>query len=246
MIRRVFAETWGLWLLLAGWQAWVSLAGYNAIVMPRPADVFGDLAAAPGAYLGPTATTLATAALGLAGGLLLGCGLAVLAYASRLLDGLLTPLGLVFSSIPVVCLIPVLARLFGYDQRTVLAAVVVITFFPAFVFAGAGLRATPPMSEALFAVLGARGWVRLVRLALPSAVPNTMIAFRVTAAQSILAAMVAEFLMGTGGLGQMLAASRADFQMSRAIGASLVAMALSTVVYVATAAIERRVRARWR
>jgi len=245
MTRHGLSQIWGILLLFLAWQLWVTAGAYNAIVIPRPLDVLADLVTDPSAYLEPTAATVLVAVLGLALGTLLGAGLAIAAWTSRVLAGMLTPLGLVFSSVPVVCLIPVLARLFGYDERTVLAVVAVITFFPCFVFTAAGLRATPPMTAELFRSLGARRAKVLLRLALPAAVPQMMIALRVTAAQSILAAMVAEFLMGTGGLGNLFAVSHTDFKMSRAFGASLVAMVLSTVVYAATARAERRVRERW-
>jgi len=244
-VIRALSQFWGILLLLIGWQLWVSLGDYNAIVMPRPTAVFADLAAAPMAYLEPAGFTLLISAFGLLGGLLFGILLAALAWMSRLLNGLLSPLALIFSAIPVVCMIPVLARLFGYDQRTVLAVVVVITFFPAFVFCASGLRAVPPGSEDLFSVLGGSRWSRLWRLALPSAIPNVAIALRITAAQSILAAMVAEFLMGTRGLGQLFSVTHADFRMERAIGASVVAIVLSVATYLASAGIERFVRGRW-
>jgi ABC-type nitrate/sulfonate/bicarbonate transport system permease component len=86
--------------------------------------------------------------------------------------------------------------------------------------------------------------MRLVRLAVPSAVPNVMIALRITAGQRIVAAMVAEFLMGTSGLGHLFAVTHADFHMERAIGASVVAIVLSTLIYVSTAAAERWARTR--
>lgn len=67
---------------------------------------------------------------------------------------MLVPLRIVFSSIPVVTLIPVLARVFGYDVKTVLVIVVIICFFPTFVFTSAGL-VLPPGSGDLFKGLGA-------------------------------------------------------------------------------------------
>jgi NitT/TauT family transport system permease protein len=244
-VIRAISQLWGILLLLAGWQLWVWLGGYNAIVMPPPMAVFADLVTAPLEYLRPTLSTLLIAAFGLMGGMALGIGLALLAWSSRLLNGMLSPLALVFSAIPVVCLIPVLARLFGYDQKTVFAVVVVITFFPSFVFCAAGLRAVPPSSEDLFRVLGSSTGSRLLRLAIPSAVPSIMVALRITAAQSILAAMVAEFLMGTSGLGHLFAVTHADFKMERAIGASIVAIVLSTLIYLLTARAEAWARTRW-
>jgi len=54
-----------------------------------------------------------------------------------------------------VALIPVLARVFGYDVKTVRAIGVIICFFPAFVFTSAGLKVLPLGSDDLFKVLGA-------------------------------------------------------------------------------------------
>jgi ABC-type nitrate/sulfonate/bicarbonate transport system permease component len=244
-MRWLLRHFWGVLALLAAWQAWVATADYNAIVMPRPSAVFGDLVGNPLLYAQPALATLAVATAGLIGGFLFSLALAILGWLSGVLRGLLMPLALMFSAVPVVAVIPILARLFGYDRSTVLAVVVIITFFPSFVFGSAGLRALPPLSDDLFRVLGAGRWTRLTRLALPAALPNLAIALRLAAAHSVLAALVAEFLMGTSGLGELLAQTRADFRMDRAIGASLVAIALSVSAYLAAAALERRVRERW-
>jgi NitT/TauT family transport system permease protein len=238
-------HSWGILAILLGWQLWVSLAGLNRIVMPSPLDVVTDLAGAPGIYAAAAGQTVLLAAIGLVLGMALGTALAVLCWLSRLLAGLLTPLGLVFASVPVVALIPVLARIFGYDQRTVLAIVVIISFFPAFVFTSAGLRALPPGSDDLFRVLGAGTFRRLRLLALPAAVPEWAVAFRLAAANAILAAMVAEFLMGTSGLGHLFHAARTDLAMERALGASAVATVISVLSFLGASRLERAARAGW-
>jgi NitT/TauT family transport system permease protein len=244
-MKRFLVQSWGLILLIVAWQVWVTATGFNAIVMPAPLAVLADLGGNPGAYIGPVAATLTVATIGAFCGLALGFGLALASWASRIVGGLLLPLGLIFSSIPVVCLIPILARLFGYGEQTVGAIVVVLTFFPAFVYTSGGLQATPPNAADLFKVLGARRWTVLARLALPSAVPNMATALRIAAAQSIIAAMIGEFLMGATGLGHLFVVTHFDLQMSRAIGAALVAAAMSTMAYALSALVETRVRSRW-
>ena len=244
-MRRLLVGNWGLLLLIAAWQAWVSWTGFNAIVMPSPLAVLADLAANPGAYAGPAAATLGIALVGTLCGLILGFLFALASWLSRIVGGLLLPLGLIFSSIPVVCLIPVLARVFGYGDPTVGAIVVVLTFFPAFIYTSGGMRATPPNAEDLFKVLGGRRVSVLLHLALPSAAPSMMTALRIAAAQSIIAAMVGEFLMGATGLGHMFVVTHQDLQMDRAIGAALVAAVLSTLCYGLASRAEMRVRARW-
>jgi NitT/TauT family transport system permease protein len=243
-LLRLLAPWWGIALLLLAWQGWVSVGQLNTIVMPSPGAVLAAVVRDPAPLLAGGLQTLALAVAGLAIGLAVGTGFAVLCWASRLLDGMLTPLSVVFASVPVVALIPVIARLLGYDVRTEIAIVAIICFLPGFVFTGAGLRAPPPGSAELMRALGAGRWTTLWRLALPSAVPSWMVAFRLAAPQSVLAAMVAEFLMGTEGLGSLFRTARDQFDMDRALALSAVATVASIAVFVAALAAERRARDR--
>ena len=241
----VVRNGWGILLLLVAWQAWVVAMDFNSIVMPRPLGVLRDLMDAPDVYWKNAIYTIAAAVAGLVLGMALGTGLAVVAWLSAVLEGLLTPLTVLFSSVPVVTIIPIVARLLGYDFSTVLAIVVIICFFPAFVFTTSGLRALPAGSDDLFRVLGARTAARLLRLALPAAVPNWTVALRVAAGHAVLGAMVAEYLMGTAGLGFLFAETKADFNMERAFGATVVAIVVSILFFVSALAVERWVKERW-
>jgi ABC-type nitrate/sulfonate/bicarbonate transport system permease component len=245
LLLRLAEDYWGVLLLLIAWEAWVIVNRFNPIVMPTPLAVLDDLATHPRVYLQNVGITLMVAVFGLVVGMLVGTGLAVAAWFSRIAAGLLNPLTVLFSSVPVVALIPVIARLLGYDTSTVLAIVVIITFFPSFVFASSGLRSPPPGSEDLFRVLGASKLAVLARLALPSAMPNLAIAFKLAAAHAILAAMVAEFLMGTTGLGYLFAKTKADFQTEQAFGASLVATVISAAAFLAAGWVEKKIRERY-
>jgi NitT/TauT family transport system permease protein len=245
LMLRLVEDYWGILLLLVAWQLWVVLNRFNPIVMPTPVAVLHDLVTHPQIYLDNVAITLAVAIFGLVAGMLVGTGLAIAAWFSPIASGVLNPLTVLFSSVPVVALIPVIARLLGYDTSTVLAIVVIITFFPSFVFASSGLRALPPGSEDLFRVLGASRFMLLLRLALPASLPNLAIAFKLAAAHAILAAMVAEFLMGTTGLGYLFAKTKSDFQTEQAFGASAVATVISAAAFLAAGWVERRLRERY-
>jgi ABC-type nitrate/sulfonate/bicarbonate transport system permease component len=244
-LQVLVSRFWGVLALLLAWELWVLLRGLNPIVMPSPWRVFGEIAGHPSLFFATSLETLVLAALGLALGTALGIAMAAAAWSSRIITGLLTPITLIFSSVPVIALIPVIARVLGYGLRTVLAIVVIICFFPVFVFASAGLRAQPPGSNDLFRALGARRMTTLRRLALPSAVPSLMIAFRLAASHAILAAMVAEFLMGTSGLGNLFHAAKDELNMERALGASAIATLVSVIAFLLAAAAEQHVNRRW-
>ncbi|MDB5896722.1 MAG: transporter-like protein permease [Ramlibacter sp.] len=237
---------WGVLLIVAAWEAWVLTSGFNSIVIARPADVVNDVIQHPELYLPNAAHTLGVALLGLVLGMVVGTGAAIAAWSSALLGGLLAPLTLVFSSIPVVAVIPIIARLLGYDTSTVLAVVVIISFFPSFVFTASGLRALPPGSADLFRVLGASRMRTLWRLALPAALPNWMTALRGAAPQAVMAATLAEFLMASSGLGHIFHQAKDELDMARALGASLVVSVMAVVVFLLASAAETRVRAHWR
>ena len=245
-MRRLVFDLWPVALLLLLWQAWVSAAGYNSIVLVPPGAVLSDLLHSPGAYLVPVLHTLIFALGGLAMGMTAGLLLALAAWLSELLAGITTPFALLLSSTPVVCLIPIIARLFGYEGRTELIAIAVMTFFPSFVYCSAGLRQLPAMSRDVFLVLHASRWQTLRLLALPAALPALATALRVGATYSVLVALLAEYLMQTGGLGALFAVTMQQFHLARALGASVLAMALSVLLFEATRAIERRVAAFYR
>ena len=240
-MRRLIVDLWPVLLLLLLWQIGVSASGYSSIVLVPPGAVLNDLLHFPGAYLLPALHTLVFALGGLSVGMALGLLLALAAWLSELLAGITTPFALLLSSIPVVCLIPVIARLFGYDSRTELIAIALMTFFPSFVYCTAGLRQLPARSGDVFVVLHASRWQTLRLLAVPAALPSLATALRVGAAYSVLVALVAEYLMQTGGLGTLFAVTMQQFQLARALGASALAMALSVALFEATRAIEERV-----
>jgi ABC-type nitrate/sulfonate/bicarbonate transport system permease component len=246
MMSRIFSKGWGIALLLLCWQLWVMTTDYNSIVVVSPLSVARDIVLHAQVYLLPALWTAGFALAGLALGLVAGLLLAVACWWSPMLSGLLQPAALLLTATPVVCLIPLLARIFGYQGKTELITVAIMTFFPSFVYAGAGLGRLPPRSLQFFQTLHASRASVLRRLALPAAVPNLAVALRVGTAYSILVTVVAEFLMQTGGLGDMFAVTMQQFNLHRAFGASIVAMALSTSLYELSTVFEQRLRERFR
>jgi len=240
----LFSQLWGIVLLLIMWQLWVVTATPNSLIVVPPLAVLRDIAAEPSVYANAALWTLCIALAGLAGGMMLGLLLAILAWTSNLISGFLGPAAILISSTPVVCLIPLLARIFGYRAPTEFVTVLIMMFFPSFVFAAAGMRNLPPMSANLLDTWNASRLRRLKLLALPSAIPSLATAFRAGAAASILVAVVAEYLMQTGGLGALIAVTMQQFDIPRAFGASIVAMLISTLLYTIAGSVENRVRAR--
>ncbi|WP_156760804.1 ABC transporter permease [Microbacterium karelineae] len=235
---------WPIALVIVAWDLWVVVNGYTSTVAPRPWLVFEDVVTSVGAYVPSAAYTIVVALIGLVGGTLVGFCAAVVVWSSAALAGVVTPAALVIRSVPITALIPIIARIVGYGDPAVVASTVLICFFPAFVFTLSGLAAIPDSSRDLFRVLGAGRAQLLVRLGVLYALPNLMVSVRITAPTAVLAAMLAEFLMGASGLGAMFSTSRSYSDMERAWGTAVVATVVSVLVFVGARALERRVVAR--
>jgi NitT/TauT family transport system permease protein len=66
-----------------------------------------------------------------------------------------------------------------------------------------------------------------------------LVALRIGAANSILAALLAEYLIGSVGLGRLFADAQSQFLTPRAWAASLVATVLSVTAYALARRLER-------
>jgi ABC-type nitrate/sulfonate/bicarbonate transport system permease component len=238
-VIRIVSFGWPFAVLLGAWQIWIAGAHVPKIIAPSPIDVALELAAHPLVYLGAAATTAGVAFAGLVIGMTLGTALAIGAWLTPFAIGLLTLPALLVQSTPLVALLPVLARLLGYGETTVVAGAALITFLSTFVFVGSGLLAAPPQTESLFTAFGSSRLARLRYLALPAATPRMLLALRVSAANSVLAALVAEYLMGVVGLGRMFADAQEQLLTAQAWAASLVATALSVSAYALARRAER-------
>jgi len=236
---RFASLAWPFVFLLALWQGWIVFGHVPNIVAPSPAAVVLELVAHPALYLSAAAATSGVALAGLCIGLAVGIALAIAVWLTPFAAGALTLPALLVQSTPLVALLPVIARVLGYGEQTVITAAALITFLPTFVFVGAGLLNTPPGTDAVFAALGSSRPARLRLLALPAAMPSVLMALRVAAAGSLLAALVAEYLIGQSGLGRMFADAQTQLLTAQAWAASLVATALSVSAYALARRAER-------
>ncbi len=244
VVRGAVTRYWVLLALLGGWWAVVAVNDFNQIVMPYPQDVLVAIVRERHEYLTALVPTLALSLGGLAAGLTAGGVCAVLVWSSRIVAGVLTPMALLLNSVPVVAMIPVLARVLGYGQTTVFVVTAIICFLPAFVFVGARLAAPPASLGDVYTVLGAGRGVRLRRLLLPHALPGFLVALRVSAPTAVLAVLLGQYLMGAGGLGKMFSTSITYSQNQQAWGVAVVATAVSTGLFFAARAVADRAAAR--
>ena len=245
MLKKFGARYWGIIAMVCLWQFFVTVNDVNTIVAPSPQAVFLSLINHADYFAAEALRTTITAIGGLALGLLLGFFIAALTWSAPALSGLLTPMALLLRSIPIVAFVPIIVRIAGYGTHTVLIVTTILSFFPCFVFSLSGFQEVTQVRKDFCSTAGLRGWRFFRYVAMPTAVPNVLTALRVLAPTALLVALVAEFLIGTDGLGYAMIRARSDLQMDKSWAAALLASALSVLFFVIFSWFDKTYRSNW-
>ncbi len=242
---RAVLRWWTVALVVVAWELITVIGHVDSAIVPGPYMVLRRLASSPGTFAGPLGDTALTAAIGLVTGVTSGLIVSCISWFAPVIAGFLTPLAVIIRSLPFVALVPVLALVLGYGTVSAVIICGLVCFFPTYVLVSSGLRQLPAGTSAFFAVAGSSRRHRFYRLALPAAVPALVTSVRISAATSIAAALVAEFLMGTPGLAYLLETSLNDLDVVGVWAASVVAVTAALVAFLVTSRLEHVVRSRW-
>jgi len=102
-------------------------------------------------------------------------------------------------TVPIIGIAPLLVTWSGYEFRTVVYVVVIISLFPIINSVTTGLMATEPQLKDLFRLYGAGRIRTLLKLRLPAAVPYMLVGVRTSGGLAVIGAIVGDFFIGFGG-----------------------------------------------
>jgi ABC-type nitrate/sulfonate/bicarbonate transport system permease component len=236
---------WPAALVAAAWQAWIVLGDVPPAVAPRPAAVMRFVLDNKGSYLRDAWDFVVVVVTGTLLGTAAGVVLAVTGWLSSFVRSLISPLSLVTQCLPIVVMVPILGRLFGYEPRTIIVIAAIIAFFPSLVFTSRGLTDSPPGSDDLFTVLGANRWRRFRLLAGPAAIPHLLLSLRLAVIGAVIGALVGQWILGTQGLGYRLALAQSTYRTADAWGSALLTVAVSILLLAVTTAASTRAAERF-
>jgi NitT/TauT family transport system permease protein len=225
---------------VVAWEAWVRVRDVPEYLVPAPTAVAGALAVDPSRYIEAGWTSLTEALAGLA----LGAGaaflLAVVMAHSRPLERALYPLALLVKVTPVIAVAPLFIIWFGFGAWPKLLVAALITFFPMLVNAVTGLRSVDPSAHDFMRALHASRWQVFWRLRLPSSLPYIFAALRISVPLSIIGAVVAEWMSGDGGVGQIILIANGELDTPALFAAVVVLAVIAVALTGALALLERR------
>ena len=212
-VRRARLDRLGTWIMpvlmiILGLVIWDRIVAINDIkhyVLPGPGLVFETLikdwdllSSALGVTLKITITALVIAVVG-------GVGLAILFNQSRLVEMSFYPYAVILQVTPIVAIAPLIFIYVDSKFAGLLICAWMLAFFPVLSNTTLGLNSADHNLRDLFSIYGASRWQRLRFLQLPSALPYFLGGLRIAGGLSLIGAVVAEYVAGTGGIGSGLA-----------------------------------------
>jgi len=232
----------GLLVALAvAWEVWVRVSDIRAYVLPPPSDVLRAFLDEPDRYGSALAESMVAALGGLVIASVLAFVLAVVMAHSRWLERALYPPALVVKVTPIVAVYPLLVIWFGFGLGPRIVVTALLTFFPMLVNAVVGLRSVDPRALDVLRVLDASWWQVFVRLRLPSSLPYVFAALRISVPLSLIGAVVAEFLAGSAGMGQLILIANGDFDTAALFAGAFVLALAGIGLTAAVSYVESRV-----
>ncbi len=193
-------------LFIGFWQGYKVIKEVPSYILPSPQEVGEEFISLlfDGTLFQEGWVTLYTILIGFSIGTSLGFLSGYFAAKSKRLEEIIMPYVLLIQATPKVSLIPLFVIWFGLGMPSKLLLIVLSAFFPVMVNTILGFRSVPENYEYLLTVLGSSERQRVMKLQLPMATPMIFAGLKVAMVQSVIGAIVSEWMSGERGLGYLL------------------------------------------
>ena len=236
-------------LAILGWSWVVTANEIPHYILPGPGLVWESLVNDWGmlveaAYLTGW-ITLAALVMAVIG----GAGLAILFNQSKMLELSFYPYAVILQVTPVVSIAPLIFIYVDSNIAGMLLCAWLVAFFPVLSSTTLGLNSVDHNLRDLFRIYGATRWQKLRFLQLPSALPYFLGGLRIAGGLSLIGAVVAELVAGTGGIGTGLAfrIQEAGYRLNiaRMFAALALVAAMGVFIFAALSVLSHLLLRKW-
>jgi NitT/TauT family transport system permease protein len=216
---------------LVAWEILVRLANVPPYILPPPSQILFDLWRRAPRLAAAAGYTLQPMLLGYLAAVVFGVAIALVIAFSRRLEGVVYPLLVFFQIIPKIAIAPLFIIWFGFGLTPKVLLVFLLSFFPVVVSAITAFRSVDADIVDLARSSGASRLRTFWKVQLPHALPTLFTGFKVAAALSATAAVVAEFVASDNGLGFLLLEYNGALDTSMTFATIIVLSALGLALY---------------
>lgn len=227
--------------LVAVWQLVCSVFGVPTYIIPSPVEVWDAIQANWAMLIENTWPTLIESVLGFLVGNLVAILLAVLFVHWKPAERALMPVAVFVRTIPIVAVAPVLVIMFGQGYAPKILIAALISFFPTLVNMVKGLESVDKQSIELLRVLSASRSEVFWKVRLFASLPYLFASLKIAAGNSVIGAIVAEWIGSQEGLGYLIIQATYNFNTPLLYATMTVASIMAVLFFALIGLIERLV-----
>jgi len=235
----------GLWQIATSTGAIAELFSLEPYLVPSPAEIAQSLWGNRELLAENAWVTLREIVFGILCAVVVGIGFAIAMHRWRALHDASYPLIVASQTIPVIVIAPILIVWFGYGLPPKIFIIALVCFFPITIAALDGLRSVDPEAVKMMRTLDASRWQRFWRVEAPTALPQLFTGLKIAVVIAPIGAVFAEWVGSNEGLGHLIQADQAYFDVPRQFATVVVLSAMALVLMGLTVLAERRL-VRWR
>lgn len=221
------------------WEIAVKWRNVPEWILPGPLQIIATfLEVLP--WLGKHAwSTMQECLIGFGLAILLALVIAFIMEEISLIKKMLYPLIIISQTVPIVSVAPLFIIWFGYGILPKIIVVILVCFFPIAVSLLNGLASVDKEYLELFRSMRASRLAAFRMVKLPLALPALFSGLKISAAYSVMGAVIGEWLGAKTGLGYYMTLAQHSFQVDRVFASILAITLLSIVLFGAVCLMER-------
>ncbi len=228
-------------VILILWQTAYSLELIPPFMLPSPAAVVGAFFEDFTLLMEHLRFTLSEAFAGLFLATVAAAIIAVAMDEWKAVHRYIYPVVILSQTIPTIAIAPLLVLWLGYGMLPKITLVFITCFFPLTMSILNGLRSADSDVIKLFHSMKASRWQILKEVKFKYALSGFFSGLRVSAAYSVVGAMIAEWLGGDGGLGVYMTRVRKSYEFDKMFAVIILISVISMILLKVVEIIEKRV-----
>lgn len=246
-VPRWIAMTFVFVVFIGTWHLVTAFRLVSPIILPTPLETLKDMIfvgqnlLTGGYMLGALWITVKEVIYGFALAIAIGFSLGVLVGETAFGEKAVMPYLVAIDTMPKVAFAPLFVAWLGFGIESKVALAAFIATFPIVVGTAAGLHAADENARMLFKTMGASRMQTLIKMKLPTGLPQIFTGLKIGAVGVMAGAITGEFLGGGKGFGELIRVAASQLNTPRVFSLILYLSLVGLALYVLVQYVQRKV-----
>lgn len=246
-VPRWIAMTFVFVVFIGTWQMVTALGLVSPIILPTPMETLKDMIfvgtnlVTGGYMLTALWITILEVIYGFALAIAIGFTLGVIVGETAFGEKALMPYLVAIDTMPKVAFAPLFVAWLGFGIESKVALAAFIATFPIVVGTAAGLHAADENARMLFKTMGASRMQTLIKMKLPTGLPQIFTGLKIGAVGVMAGAITGEFLGGGKGFGELIRVAASQLNTPRVFSLILYLSLVGLALYMLVTWTQRKV-----